>query len=71
MSRDIKSHDGYTMLQIGRYYRIKDSVTHKVTNGDIKYCGIDKYNGKEYHSFFDGITRLFHWIDADKVEPCL
>ena len=65
-----KSHDGYTLLETGRYYRIKDSVKTKVTDRKVKYCGLDKYDGKTYHNFFDEFTRLFHWIDADKVEPC-
>lgn len=59
-----------TKLQAGQYYRIKDSIKTKVTGRKVKYCGIDKYNGKEHHNFFDDFTGLFHWINPKDIKPC-
>lgn len=56
-------------LQVGQKYRIKDTVTLKVCTGPMTYTGVETYQDKTYHGFFDASLRLGHWINPDEVEP--
>jgi hypothetical protein len=33
----------------------------------VKYCGIQRYEGKVYHNFFRAGIGLFYWLDPQDV----
>ena len=33
----------------------------------VKYCGIQHYEGQDYHNFFRPGLGLFYWLDPEQV----